>query len=566
MISDFHWLIKEIPENLRRLLSFAVVFSIASPLLELVGAAAVVVLVLVLQGAPSDACRICDILPFSHQLGGSPLFAVALFVVAVSASQIIRYLLLDISRRLVQGTRRELTLRLVGAYLDLPWLSFVAEGRPTRVKHCTGTANDAASALQTLLTLVSSSVMIGVLAVGALVQTPWITLGLGVVMLVALWIVRRLLYPRIRQISKANDAALRGFHRQIAQVFDASKEISVYRVSGVFLHRMEAPLDDACQAAARLSVIPQIPWLLFDTVLAAAIALAVGVAVLQSGEFNISVLLADLGMILVLYRQFLPALGNLMGALGSLPASLVSLEIIRNELASAPPRRALASPQGDLAPGEILRLDGVGFAYSGASPLFENISLTLRRGDRTAIIGPSGGGKSTLLRLGAGLMGPIRGGVLSGGAWRVAYVPQETALLEDSVLENILFGLEAEDEARVWEALSLVRLDGLVRRMPEGLATRVGDNGVKLSGGQRQRLGIARALYRRPDLLLLDEATSALDRDTERAVMWAIHRAMGDGAVLFVTHRASALEIAGRVYELADGVLRPHQQRGVLQT
>lgn len=549
---QYRWLASIATHHLQRRFVFAAALCFISPLLELVGAAAVVLLVLSLQGAPASECRICVLIPASLIWKEKPLFAVVLFVSAVSMSQFVRYWIVNLSWKLVQETRRELTLRLVQIYLDMPWLNFVSEGLPSRVKHCTGTAADAAVAVQTVLSLVSSGVMIIVLAVGSLVQAPGITLGLVGTTLIALWLVRTFLYPKIRTLGRENDVAMRGFHRQIAQAFAASREITVYRVRDVFLQRMEEPLDRACQAAAGLSVMPQIPSLLFDVVLASSIALAVGVVVLRGGALDISVLLADLGMVLVLYRQILPALGNLMSALSSLPASGVNLQIIHKEFELGTPRRLVSESTAELAQDELLRLVGIGFSYPEGPPLFHNISLVLSKGSRTAIIGPSGGGKSTLLKLAAGLIDAESGRVLSTIVGQMAYVPQETALLDDSIRENILFGIRDGAESRIWEALALVRLDSLVRRTPEGLDTLIGDNGVRLSGGQRQRLGIARALYRQPALLLLDEATSALDAVTEREVMRGTHQAMGDGAVLFVTHRTGALEVATRVYELTN--------------
>ncbi|MPN31820.1 Protein glycosylation K [bioreactor metagenome] len=133
-------------------------------------------------------------------------------------------------------------------------------------------------------------------------------------------------------------------------------------------------------------------------------------------------------------------------------------------------------------------------------------------------------------------------------------VPQFIYLMDDSIRANVALGVPPDDidDERVWESLKLAQADGFVAAMPDKLATKVGDNGVKLSGGQRQRPGIARALYRRPELLILDEATSALDGETESAFVDALEAIRGRMTVLVIAHRPSAIEKCDRVVRL-DG-------------
>jgi ABC-type multidrug transport system fused ATPase/permease subunit len=213
-----------------------------------------------------------------------------------------------------------------------------------------------------------------------------------------------------------------------------------------------------------------------------------------------------------------------------------------------------------------IRVRGLTFRYgTDAPPVLDRIRLTIPRYARVAFVGPTGSGKTTLIDLIAGLLDPTHGEVFiddcrldvaSARSWqaRIGYVPQEVILYDDTIARNIAFGRPdvAIDHAWVEEVVRLADLHDFVAALPEGYATRLGDRGVRLSGGQRQRLGLARALYGRPDVLLLDEATSALDGLTESAVLRNITAGAGL-TLLTIAHRLSTVRDYDCIYLLDGG-------------
>ena len=246
-----------------------------------------------------------------------------------------------------------------------------------------------------------------------------------------------------------------------------------------------------------------------------------------------------------------------------LPAYLATEELRQKWIASAEERDDLNTPALTLQSHLTLHQVTYHYPKSNRAALTE-ISLTLTAGKTTALCGHSGAGKSTLADLILGLIPPSQGQItvddipLEGHTirpWRrsVAYVPQDVFLLNDTIRENLLWLSPDAEESELWTALENASADDLVRRLPQGLDTVVGDRGVRLSGGERQRLALARALLRQPSLLVLDEATSALDNANERLIKNAIDQLHGTMTILVIAHRLSTIRHADQIAVLNEG-------------
>jgi ATP-binding cassette subfamily C protein len=210
-----------------------------------------------------------------------------------------------------------------------------------------------------------------------------------------------------------------------------------------------------------------------------------------------------------------------------------------------------------------IQLDGVSFAYDN-KVVFDNLSIECPVGSLTTLTGPSGAGKTTIIDLIIGLLWPQQGHVLIDGTpleklnvkqWRtlIGYVPQENLLLHDSIAQNVTLGDSELTEEDTIAALKAAGAWDFIAELPDGINSMVGERGGKFSGGQRQRIMIARALVHKPRLLILDEATSALDSISEQLVRETIEQLRGQLTILAISHQASLVEAADRVYKLADG-------------
>jgi subfamily B ATP-binding cassette protein MsbA len=228
------------------------------------------------------------------------------------------------------------------------------------------------------------------------------------------------------------------------------------------------------------------------------------------------------------------------------------------EVADAPGARALSEPAKGLS------LSDVSFSYHEDAPALEHVSLEVRRGETVALVGPSGGGKSTILSLiprfydvGAGMVcldgQDVRGLTLHSLREQIALVTQEPFLFDDSIRANIAYARPEASTAEIETAARAAAAHEFILGLPKGYDTLVGEAGARLSGGQRQRIAIARAFLKNAPILLLDEATSALDTESEAQVQAALERLMAGRATLLIAHRLSTVKNADRIYVIDKG-------------
>jgi ATP-binding cassette subfamily C protein len=283
-------------------------------------------------------------------------------------------------------------------------------------------------------------------------------------------------------------------------------------------------------------------------------------------------LLGMVALLAVAMARLKGSVTGLLGAYAQVQTGVVSVDVVDRDLRELetirhfPPKMRDRVSPGPLRLADAIHLDDVWFRYAGSADwVLRGITLAIRRGEAVGFVGPSGGGKSTLVDVILGVLRPERGTVTVDGtqigedlaAWQrnVGYIPQSIYLIEGTIRQNIALGLEdkAIDDAAVARAMTAASLEDFVTSLPEGINTLVGERGVRLSGGQRQRIAIARALYYDPDVLIMDEATAALDNLTEKAVMEAVEALKGERTILMIAHRLSTVRNCDRIEFLRDG-------------
>ena len=221
-----------------------------------------------------------------------------------------------------------------------------------------------------------------------------------------------------------------------------------------------------------------------------------------------------------------------------------------------------------LISGNLIKFENVSFSFPKSNKLvLSKIFFTIERGDYIGIIGESGAGKSTLIDLLIGLYNPTEGNITIDNinllnckkSWQniIGYVPQSIYLLDDTIANNIAFGIPNDqiNHENLRKALIDSELFDFVESLPEGINTKLGEKGSRLSGGQRQRVGIARALYNNPTIIIFDEATNSLDKLTEKKIIDSIDKLKGYRTIITITHNTTTVVNCNKIYEINSGIL-----------
>lgn len=351
----------------------------------------------------------------------------------------------------------------------------------------------------------------------------------------------------------------------VRQALDGIKEIRVLGAEGFFNRRIERNAENLCEALAKSNTISSSPRFFLEFALVVFAAL-IPVVANQTGSRAV-----ELMPVIAMFGAGALRLVSLFSlAAGTTTQLGFYREVVRQLHADLHARSAVLVSEVRVAPlaFQEIRVSDVSFYYRhGERPVLNAASLAFCAGERVALVGPSGSGKSTLVDLMLGILEPTAGTIavsvadrrepLTHLAMHSVYLPQATFLIDDTVRRNVALGQpDAEiDEARVIEALRRVHMLDVIKSLPHGLDTEVGDRGLRLSGGQRQRIALARAFYLGRTVLFLDEATSAIDVQTEQAILDDLLSMRGQITLVVITHRT---ELAGRfdkVFRVADGTV-----------
>jgi len=333
--------------------------------------------------------------------------------------------------------------------------------------------------------------------------------------------------------------------------------------------RAAAHYDEALGAYARAAVKANTSLVLLNVIQAAVMnaGLAAMVVLAGIGVAQGKMGTGDITTVVLVMSQIYAPLAILGFAYREIRQSIIDMEAmvdLRNQVPAVADRPDARQMPQAMVHGAELAFSDVSFRHSARSQGLESVSFQAPPGSTTAIVGSSGAGKTTLVRLALRLIDPQGGSVMIDGCdlralkqsalrGAVALVPQDVALFNDSLRVNIGFGRPDANDQEVWAAADAAELGDFIRGLPEGMETKVGERGLKLSGGERQRVGLARALITEPRLLILDEATSALDSRTEAAIQATLRRLRGGRTTLVVAHRLSTIADADQILVLKGG-------------
>jgi len=351
-------------------------------------------------------------------------------------------------------------------------------------------------------------------------------------------------------------------HVILNEVFNGIKQIKVFLTQSDWVKKFSRTVREYYANVRKNTVWNEIPayglWLLlFSSIAIMAVILRI------QNPAGFTPLLPLFGTFAFAVLRLLPPIADVgtlrMQIMSSLPNAELTYAALNKQFSTIKDgEREFKSFTGDI------QLDNISFTHKGRPKTIKDVSMTLEKGKTTAIVGPSGGGKTTivdlLLRLFDVNKGEIRiDGVnlkeyrLSSWLTRIGFVSQETFVFHDTVRNNITFGLDRYSDEEVIQASKSANAHDFILEFPQGYDTIVGERGMKLSGGQKQRVAIARAIIKKPDILILDEATSALDNIAQTLVQEAINRISKERTVIVIAHRLSTIIDADKIIVVENG-------------
>lgn len=461
------------------------------------------------------------------------------------------------------NVRINIAERLFKRYLKQTYTFHISRNSSELIRNATTEVDHFAMLLNNLLIFLSEFLVVCGITLLLLFIEPYGTLIIAGLFSIFAYIYYLLTAKRISRWGKERQEHNGLRLKHLMQGLSSIKDVKLLGRESDFINQFQVSNTRTFTVMKYQAVIAELPRLLFEFLAVSALALLVVVMLHQNNE--VDTIIPTLGLFAAAAFRLMPSVNRLFIAAQQFRYTMPVVNTLHEELCV---NANLEDKRINLPINfshELLLKDITYFYEGSITPVLDNISLTIRKGESTGIIGPSGSGKSTLVDLIVGLITPKLGSfkvdgkfaVLSNRGWKdkIGYVSQSIYLTDGPLKKNIAFGLPGKEinEAAVWRAIRASQLDTFVKSLPDGIETIVGENGIKLSGGQRQRIGIARALYHDPEILVLDEATSALDQETEAEVMRAVNKLHGKKTILIVAHRLTTVSQCDRLYRIDQG-------------
>lgn len=429
------------------------------------------------------------------------------------------------------------------------------------------------TAVQNALQLLSELCVSVIIVVFLLFTDVTITLGVavsvGIMFLLMIKGLRRVLarYGDERRVYSAN------MFKCMQQAFGGIKEIKIANRESYFQNDFEKQNEVYTHVIKQNAFLSAIPKPVMEALCIAGLMAVIAIQV-ANGTTDTTQFIGVLGVFAAAAFKLLPSVNKISSYFAAIVHNAVVIEKVRDEyremhetkLSGGQNKESAAKTrEKTISLEREISVEHLEFSYPNTEEaVIRDANVVIPKNCSAAFIGPSGAGKTTFVDLILGILTPQKGSIcvdstdiheaLRGWHEKIGYIPQTIYMLDDTIRNNIAFGDAGEiDDARVWEALRQAQLEDFIKGLEDGLDTVIGEAGVRLSGGQRQRIGIARALYRRPEVLVLDEATSALDNETEAAVMEAIDRLQGKMTMFIIAHRLSTIQNCDIVYKVENG-------------
>lgn len=478
------------------------------------------------------------------------------------------------------GNQKKLAVKLMDCYMHQDYLFHVSKNVAELQRNVTSDVNGFFTVVLNFLQFLAEISVCIVLVLYLLMQDFVTTMAVAILLFVFVGLFAGLFKKILGEKGRKNREVNVQVTKWILQSFSGIKEIKVINAEDFFIYNYNKYYSQFATLQRQQSMLTFVPRPVMETVCICGLLIAV-ILKLTIDSSDIASFIPTLSVFAIAAFRMLPSFNRITGYLGGIMFSKPSIDAIYQDLKEVEQlqrhRESIEKNEENMPLTKLIQMNQVSFKYPESDKwILKNADIEIKKNSSVAFVGASGAGKTTAADLILGLLEPTEGRILVDGtdirtnmaAWheKIGYIPQTIYLMDDTIRANIAFGIDEADinEAGIYNAIKEAQLDEFIAQLPDGIETEIGDRGVKLSGGQRQRIGIARALYRNPEVLVLDEATSALDNDTEKEVMEAIDSLHGTRTLIVIAHRLSTIQNCDEIYEVGNGKFQLKSKQEVL--
>lgn len=508
------------------------------------------------------------------------LFLAVLLIIIYILKNIYVMAMYSLQYRFVFNNQQRLSVRMMKSYMQQDYLFHVSKNVAEFQRNITSDVNGFFTVALNVLQFLAEFSVSAELVIFLLIQDWVSTIAVAALLFLFMGIFTIFFKKVLVKIGEENRQTNVLVSKWLLQAFSGIKEIKVTNREKFFVANYNESYKKFAKIQRQQSILTYMPKPVMETVCICSLMLAmiIKIAIMKS---DIVSFVTTLSVFAVAAFRMLPSFNKITGYISSMMFNKTAIDSVYRDLKEIEQlmeRKTIEQEDTvNITLNKSIRFNDVSFHYSESDKwILKNANLEIQKNTSIALIGASGAGKTTAADLILGILEPQEGTVTIDGvdikkcmrSWHedIGYIPQVIYLMDDNIRANVAFGIpESEiDDAAIEKALQEAQFDQFVHALPDGLDTMIGDRGVKLSGGQRQRIGIARALYRNPNVLVLDEATSALDSATEREVMEAIDGLHGTRTLIVIAHRLSTIRKCDKIYEVGNGGFTERDKAEVL--
>lgn len=455
---------------------------------------------------------------------------------------------------------QELTIRALNKYINLGFYEFTKADHSRELNRIANQPFAFANNIVIPLTTLFSEILVIILIVTAIAIYNWIILVLLASIMLPTVLLFTLRKKSLKKISRDLNEKHPRLLKYALQIIEGLFEIKLLKKENFFKKRFKKTNDELTSIFIRENVIQSATGRLTEIIAVSLIGLLIVYAVSRQQNYQQTIFL--LSVYASASFRIIPSFNRVLNALSQVRMHEYILDEFSEMGSTMPQRQEIARQPGGF--NKEIELKKISFAYDDRSLLLKNISLTVGKGEKIAITGKSGQGKTSLLLILLGFVKRSSGEILIDGqpvealtySTLTGYVPQNPFITDGSIADNIAFGIpeNERDIGKMQELMSSLGLSSLISQLKDGINTRIGEKGINLSGGQRQRIAIARALYSNTEILLLDEITNHLDPALEIEIIEMLNRLSLTGkTIIMITHKIIDSSFFDKLFELKDG-------------